>query len=136
MDLANRLAALEHGEPAENRVHRRAELVAQRGEELVLQPPLPLCFVASRTLALQEPFAFVGGLAFGRDVTSDADDALAVRVRELLAAFGDPHHAAIRTDRPVFDVVNAGEHRAGGRLLEARAIVGMDRVQDAESLAE
>ena len=48
--------------PAEDRVQRRAQLVRERGEELVLHPVRPLGLRAGELLALQELAALFRGL--------------------------------------------------------------------------
>ena len=53
-----RLQSPQQRRPAQDRVQRRAQLVRQRREELVLEPADALGFLARRALRFQRFFAF------------------------------------------------------------------------------
>ena len=66
---------LEHGDPAEDRVERRAQLVRDRGHELVLGAAQRFGRAPGRLFALERGRALPFRVAFGRRVAEDDDDA-------------------------------------------------------------
>ncbi len=111
-------AGEQHLHPAEDGVERRAQLVRQRREEIVLQPA---------RLFGRGQAGVLGLLARGDDQTDAAHaDGAAVLLLDVALAL-DPAFAAVRGDDAVLDVVRrpVGDG-AAQRVHHPRAIVRMD----------
>ena len=126
--IPDRLFLRQHAEPAEDGVHRRAKLVAERREELVLDPALTLRLVARAPLADEQPLALLLGAPLRADVAADADDLLdtvpssrgSTRPRSVIQTDG-----AIGPHRPVFALVRP--RRAPARVGRPRRRVAHPR---------
>ena len=130
LQVANLLAARQNLEPAEDDVHRRAQLVAEGRQEFVLQPALPFGLVARVPLALEQALPLHRRLSFRGDVPADPDDTLALGIRKQLAAFGDPDDAAVGPDRAILDLVDARLQRRGRGIFDAATIVAVHGAND------
>src|SRR4029079_6128815 len=126
-------AHAEHVRPAEDRVQRRAQLVRDDRQELVLQPARRFGLPPRRLRVGELAALLFGALAIGDvELRAEHQDWPPIAIADRAAAARHGPLGPIGTDDPVFHLEQAaGRERLAYGLLEAGPIVAVDHVDEA-----